>query len=170
MTVEAAQTKVIDLLSEINRPGIDWFITEEDRCDILVGKLGSAGKLTEEEIAESIEDFRKEYPFMGDKIIRSGQSGVIPLRSMLPMIVCDGYAAVGDSAGMTIPLNGCGIVLSMKAGKILADTVIEAGSGEIDAEALWKYEYNYFHDHGKKLLIIAIFKKFFGFVFTFSFV
>ena len=40
---------------------------------------------------------------------------------MLPMIVADGYAAVGDSAAMTIPLNGSGINLSMNAGKLLAD-------------------------------------------------
>ena len=147
-----------------NRPGLDWFVTEKDRCDILVGKFGSSGKLTQKEIDESIEDFRKLYPFMGEKIIRGGQQGVIPLRSMLPLLVCDGYAAVGDSAGMTIPLNGCGIVLSMKAGRLLADSVIDIGSGEITAEALWSYEYNYFQLHGKKLLIIAIFKKFFSYI------
>ena len=147
-----------------NRPGLDWFITENDRCDILVGKFGSSGKLTQKEIDEGVEDFRKLYPFMGDKIIRGGQSGVIPLRSVLPVIVCDGYAAVGDSAGMTVPLNGCGIVLSMKAGKLLADAVIDAGDGEIDAKALWKYQYNYFQLHGKKLLIIAVFKKFFAYI------
>ena len=147
-----------------NRPGLDWFVTQDNRCDILVGKFGSSGKLTQKEIDESVEDFRKLYPFMGDKIIRGGQTGVIPLRSVLPIIICDGYAAVGDSAGMTIPLNGCGIVLSMKAGKLLADAVIDAKSAEIDAEALWKYQYNYFQLHGKKLLIIAIFKKFFAYV------
>ncbi len=151
-------------LFHLNRPGLDWFITEEDRCDILVGKFGSAGKLTEEEIAESVNDFREKYPFLSDEIIRGGQKGVIPLRRMLPVIVCDGYAAVGDSAGMTIPLNGCGIVLSMKAGKLLADAVVDAKDGEITSEALWKYEYNYFQTHGKGLLMIAILKKFFSFV------
>ena len=108
-------------LFHLNRPGIDWFITEEDRCDILVGKFGSEGRLTQEEIDMSIKDFRELYPFMGNEIIRGGQSGVIPLRRMLPLLVCDGYACVGDSAGMTIPLNGCGITLSMKAGRLLAD-------------------------------------------------
>ena len=151
-------------LFHLNRPGIDWFITEEDRCDILVGKFGSAGKLTEEEIADSIADFKKLYPFLGDEIIRGGQKGVIPLRRMLPVIVADGYACVGDSAGMTIPLNGCGITLSMKAGKLLSDAVIDAKEGEINCEALWKYEYNYFQNHGKSLLMIAIFKDFFGYV------
>ncbi len=151
-------------LFHLNRPGIDWFITEDDRCDILVGKFGSEGKLTKEEIDESIADFRKMHPFMGEEIIRGGQSGVIPLRRMLPVLVCDGYACVGDSAGMTIPLNGCGITLSMKAGKLLADAVIEAKSSTITKEKLWQYEYEYFNNHGKGLLIIAILKKFFGFV------
>lgn len=151
-------------LFHLNRPGIDWFITEEDRCDILVGKFGSEGKLTKEEIDESIEDFRALYPFFGEEIIRGGQSGVIPLRRMLPVLVCDGYACVGDSAGMTIPLNGCGITLSMKAGRLLADAVIEAKESNITKEKLWQYEYEYFVKHGKGLLMIAILKKFFGFV------
>lgn len=151
-------------LFHLNRPGIDWFITEEDRCDILVGKFGSEGKLTEEEIEESVADFRKLYPFLGTEIIRGGQKGVIPLRRMLPVIIADGYACVGDSAGMTIPLNGCGITLSMKAGRLLADAVIDAKDGEINCEALWKYEYNYFQNHGKGLIIIAILKKFFGYI------
>lgn len=151
-------------LFHLNRPGIDWFITEEDRCDILVGKFGSEGRLTQEEIDMSIKDFRELYPFMGNEIIRGGQSGVIPLRRMLPLLVCDGYACVGDSAGMTIPLNGCGITLSMKAGKLLSDAVIKAEDGELSAEALWQYEYEYFQNHGKGLLTIAILKKFFSFV------
>lgn len=151
-------------LFHLNRPGIDWFIAQEDRCDILVGKFGSEGKLTDEEIEESIKDFRKLYPFLGDKIIRGGQRGVIPLRRMLPIIVADGYACVGDSAGMTIPFNGCGLTLSMKAGKLLSDAVIEAKNGEINCEALWKYEYTYFQNHGKSLLMVAILKSFFGYI------
>ena len=106
-----------------------------------MGKFGSEGRLTQEEIDMSLSDFRELYPFMGNEIIRGGHSGVIPLRRMLPLLVCVGYACVGDSAGMTIPLNGCGITLSMKAGKLLSDAVIKAEDGELSAEALWQYEY-----------------------------
>lgn len=147
-----------------NRPGIDWFVTEDDRVDILLGKFGAKGKLTEQEIAEGLDSFKKLHPFMGSDVTRGGSVCEIPLRRMLSVIVCDGYAAVGDSAGMTIPLNGCGIVLSMKAGKILADTVIEAGENELTAKALWSYEYNYFMNLGCKLVMIDVLKNFFGYL------
>ena len=145
-----------------NRPGIDWFITEDDRVDILIGKFGIKGKLTPEEVTEGLDAFKKLYPFMGSDIIRGGAFADIPLRKMLSKIVCDGYAAVGDSAGMTIPLNGCGINLAMIAGKILADAVAEAGENELSEEMLWKYEYNYFMNLGHRLVIIDVLKQFFG--------
>ncbi len=144
-----------------NKPGINWFLTDEGRVDILIGKFGMSGKLTDEEIEEGIADFKERYPFTGDNIIRGGQRGEIPLRRMLPKILCDGYAAIGDSAGMTIPLNGSGIVLSMKAGKILADTVIEAGEKELSTKVLWPYQYNYYMKLGRGLVLIDILKNFF---------
>lgn len=147
-----------------NRPGIDWIITEKDSVDILVGKFGSSSKLTYSEIDEAIADYRKQYPFVGEKVLRGGSKGEIPLRRMFPVIVCDGYAAIGDSAGMTVPLNGSGIVLSMKAGKILADTILEIGEKTFTKERLWKYEYTYFQTLGKGLVIIDILKNFFTYV------
>ncbi|MBQ8029459.1 MAG: NAD(P)/FAD-dependent oxidoreductase [Clostridia bacterium] len=151
---------IVDLF-HTNKPGIDWIITEKDYVDILIGKFGACGELTEQEIADGIEDYKKRFPYVGSKLLRGGQQADIPLRKMLPLIVCDGYAAIGDSAGMTIPLNGSGIVLSMKAGKILADTVIAAGNGELTKAALWSYEYNYFQKLGKDLILINILKNFF---------
>ena len=82
---------------------------------------------------------------------------------MLPMLVCDGYAAVGDSAGMTIPLNGSGIVLSMKAGRLLADAVMKA-KGEYSKKELWSYQYEYFQKLGKELILIGTLKNFFTYV------
>ncbi len=144
-----------------NKPGINWFTTEEKRIDVLVGKFGFSGRLTENEVKNALADFKRKYPFMGDKIIKGGTYCQIPLRRMLPKIVCNGYAAVGDSASMTVPLNGCGINLSMKAGKILADTIISAGNKELTTENLWKYQYNYYTKYGKDLVIIDILKSYF---------
>ena len=143
------------------KPGIDWAIVDKDYVDILVGKFGSSGKLTEEEIESGMKDYRQRLPFMGNKIVRGGQFADIPLTKMLPMIICDGYAAVGDSAGMTFPLNGSGIILSMKAGKILADTITDAGNRPMVKTVLWKYQYNYFQTLGKDLVFIDIMKNFF---------
>lgn len=163
-TGELTSPQYIIKLFHMNRPGIDWVLTEEGFVDILIGKFGAAGELTQREIDEAISALRKQYPFMGEKILRGGKTTEIPLTRMLPMIICDGYAAVGDSAGMTVPLNGSGIILSMAAGKILADTVISAGDKELSKEALWKYEYRYFNKYGKDLIMIDILKNFFTYI------
>lgn len=146
----------------LGRPGIDWTITEKDFVDILVGKFGSAGELSQQEVDEAIDCFKKEYPYIGESI-RGGQFADIPLTKMLDMLVCDGYAAVGDSAGMTVPLNGCGIVLSMKAGRLLADTLLDS-DGDCSKQALWPYEYEYFQKLGKDLILINTLKTFFAFI------
>ncbi len=159
-TGETAKPSYIIELFHMNRPGLDWIITHNDYVDILVGKFSSAGKLTQEEVDEALTSFRSEYPYMDEKAFRGGTFADIPITRMLPVIICDGYAAVGDSAGMTVPMSGSGIVLSMKAGKILADTVIN-GNGRFDKKALWKYEYEYFKTLGSELLIVDILKNFF---------
>lgn len=144
-----------------NKPGIDWVLTDEDSVDILVGKFGTAGELTDEEIEESVSAYKSKHPFIGEKILRGGSKGVIPLSKMLPLIVANGYALVGDSAGMTIPLNGSGIVLSMCAGKILADKICDCDNEPFSIENLWRYEYEYFQTLGKDLVMIDILKNFF---------
>jgi flavin-dependent dehydrogenase len=54
---------------------------------------------------------------------------------------------VGDAAFMTTPMNGMGIDLSMEAGKLLADAIIEGGT---DIEALWQYNRRYLSTVGAK--------------------
>ncbi len=146
-----------------NIPGIGWTVTDENYVDILIGKFGSAGPLTADEVNSSLDAFRKEFPFIGQEILRGGTFIDLPIKRMLPLLVCDGYAAIGDSAGMTVPLNGSGIVLSMNAGKILAETIIKA-VGVYDKKALWPYQYEYFHHYAKDLIIIDKLKDFFNFV------
>ncbi len=150
-------------LFHMNRPGIDWTITEDEYVDILIGKFGAAGELTQGEVDDAMATLREEYPFIGEEIVRGGKFGDIPLSRMSPMIVCNGYAAVGDSAGMTVPLNGSGIVLSMKAGKILADTIIKSG-GEYTRETLWDYEYTYLQTLGKDYIMVDMLKNLFTYI------
>ena len=154
---------VMDLF-HMNRPGLGWTIFEEDYTDILIGKFGAAGKLTQQEIDAALESYRKDYPFITDEIVRGGGCvRDIPIGKMLPMIVADGYAAVGDSAAMTVPLNGSGINLSMNAGKILAQTIIADG-GKTDKKTLWKYQRSYFLTLAKDYVLVAKLKDFFTFV------
>ena len=152
-TGEVSQPSYLINLFHLNRPGIDWTSGNKEYVDVLIGKFGTAGKLSQQDVDDALNDYRKNYPYIDHKTIRGGIFADIPLTKMLPLIVCDGYAAVGDSAGMVQPLNGCGIALSMQAGKILADAV--AGSkGHYTKETLWKYQYEYFCKFGKSLVLL----------------
>ena len=135
-----------------NHPGMDWMITEEDCMDVLVGKFGG---LSQQEIDESLADFRAEYPAMGSAVVRGGYMSKIPLTKTLSCIVANGYAAVGDAAGMTVPLNGCGIDLSLQAGGMLANAASGVKDGNYTREALWPYQERYCILEGNKLVIVA---------------
>lgn len=114
--------------------GLSWCCTNDDSVDILIGRIDP---LREEDLNRHIDNFKKAHPWTGDKIIHGGNYGIIPVRRPLALMTANGYAAVGDSAFMTTPMNGMGIDLSLLAGRLLAETVIKSGSAS--AEALWQY-------------------------------
>ena len=62
---------------------------------------------------------------------------MIPVRRPLALMTAPGYAAAGDSAFMTTPMNGMGIDLSLKAGRLLAETIIKNKNAK--PETLWEY-------------------------------
>ena len=131
-------------------PGLDWLIDRPPYADVLVGSIGC---VDESAIDAAVADFRRDYSFVGEQILRGG-GGIrkIPLRRTLGLFVADGYAAVGDSAAMTEPMSGSGISLSMKAGKILAETVLSGGESRQSAKNLWRYQYAYQKTLGEKYL------------------
>ena len=116
--------------------GLSWFCTNEDGCDVLIGRTDP---LTEEKIAEQLAIFRESHPWLGQTVLHGGQYGVIPVRRPLTRMVGDGYAAVGDSAFMTTPMNGMGIDLSLQAGRLLAETVAAKRETDFSAADLWDY-------------------------------
>ncbi len=115
--------------------GLSWFCTYEDCVDILIGRIDP---LTETKINEHIRKFKNSHPWFTDEIIHGGSYGTIPVRRPLTVMVYNGYAAVGDSAFMTTPMNGMGIDLSLNAGKLLSDTIINS-NGDFSKESLWEY-------------------------------
>ena len=120
--------------------GLSWFYTADDYVDILIGRTAP---LTEEQIEETVSVFRLEHPWFDEKIVHGGDRCVIPVRRPLTLMVANGYAAVGDSAFMTTPMNGMGIDLSLQAGMLLADTVLHAPSDHYTADVLWEYNRDY---------------------------
>lgn len=116
--------------------GLSWFLTNDEDADILIGRIDP---LTDKKVAEQLSLFRKNHPWCGENVLHGGNYGIIPVRRPLAVMVADGYAAVGDSAFMTTPMNGMGIDLSLNAGLILAKTVIEDETKEYKKETLWNY-------------------------------
>lgn len=114
--------------------GLSWVCTNPDSVDVLIGRVDP---LTKEQIDDHLARFRASHPWMGERIVHGGQYGFIPVRRPLTRMVADGYAAVGDSAFMTTPMNGMGIDLSLRAGRLLAETVLAHPA--CTAKDLWHY-------------------------------
>ena len=132
--------------------GINWVASEEKYTDLLMGRFEDFDLEHAEEFAEYL---REENPRLGKEILRGGQFVEIPVRQPLSVMVADGYAAIGDSAFMTVPVIGSGIANTIKASKVLADTVIKDKTNSFSAETLWNYQVNYFKILGASLAPLA---------------
>lgn len=135
--------------------GFTWLVTEENRVDVLIGRFY---KPDDSEIAEILHNIHIENPHMGTELLECGKYGEIPVCQPLSVLVADGYAAVGDSAFMTVPLKGSGIAYCIKTGKILADCILSDVNGCYTARNLWEYEKTFFKEMGFPICRMAILK------------
>lgn len=143
----ASSDKISDIPFEVylchnGEQGLSWFCENDDSVDILIGRIDPP---TASDMAENIADFRRRHPVTGEKI-QLGDSGIIPVRRPLSLMIARGYAAVGDSAFMTTPMNGMGLDLSLKAGVLLAEKLKKSRSADIDT--LWSYNRDYHRLYG----------------------
>lgn len=134
--------------------GISWVAIEPEHTDILIGRFEPFGT---DEVEKELALLRSEQPALGEKLLRGGQFVKIPVRQPLPLLVADGYAAIGDSAFMTVPLIGSGIANSLKAAKILAQVVTGDRTG-FTAKGLYEYQKKFFRALGNGLAPIACIK------------
>lgn len=123
--------------------GLSWCCVNDDSVDILIGRIDS---INDEFFDKCVADFRKDKPYIGTEILHGGNFGIIPVRRPLALMVAEGYAAAGDSAFMTTPMNGMGIDLSLNAGRLLAETVISKGNAAI--YTLWEYNKKFHQLYG----------------------
>ncbi len=128
--------------------GISWVASEEEHTDLLIGRFED---FDIEEVERFADVLRETNPRLGKNKIRGGQFVEIPVRHPLSVMVADGYAAIGDSAFMTVPLIGSGIANSLKAARILAETVINDHDQAFNAENLWRYQVLYYKHIGAGL-------------------
>ncbi|MDE6723068.1 MAG: NAD(P)/FAD-dependent oxidoreductase, partial [Eubacterium sp.] len=150
---ESEKFKVILLPN--NELGISWIATEEEHTDVLIGRFKKF------DIAYAnlqIDMLRNTTNSIGEEILRGGEFANIPVRQPLGILVADGYAAIGDSAFMTVPVIGSGIANSFKAAKILADAVSNDLTDSFSAETLWTYQKNFYKQIGAALAPLACVK------------
>jgi len=111
--------------------------------DILCGTFGDTTRAYAEEVRASL---LHRHPEFGGEVRRGGQIVKIPVRRPVSLMVAGGYAAVGDSAGMTVPIIGSGITNAIRAARMLADTVLAAD--DLTAASLWPYQVEYMREIG----------------------
>ena len=128
--------------------GFNWVFRDGEFVDVLVGSFGG---ITPQVVETALHDFRADHPYLGERLLRGGSYSKIPLRRTLPQFVCDGYAAIGDSASMIEPLSGSGMRLSISAAGYLSGAV-EASAGTFSRAELWAYEQTYFR-HNLHLIL-----------------
>ncbi|MCL2298793.1 MAG: NAD(P)/FAD-dependent oxidoreductase [Firmicutes bacterium] len=122
----------------LGRRSVAWVAREEEYVDIMCGSFGDTTRQYAEEVRASLLE---RHPEFGGEVLRGGRIVKIPVRRPVSRMVADGYAAVGDSAGMTVPLIGSGITNAIRAGRMLADAVLAAR--DLTAASLWPYQAEY---------------------------
>lgn len=125
--------------------GFSWVVTEDDCVDILICRFSP---LTQNDVLDELQKICSEYPHISKNFVRGGRYLKIPVCQPLGVLVADGYAAVGDSAFMTVSTKGSGITYSMKAGSLLADAVLGDSDGLYNTESLWEYQSRFFKEIG----------------------
>jgi flavin-dependent dehydrogenase len=140
----------------LGKVGIAWYNIEAETGNIDV-MIGESGKLTKDGIKDALEFLMNDNAEMSDTLIRGGITVPIPLRYPASKMVADGYALVGDSAFMTMPIIGSGMAPAMYAGHMLAETVHQKQSASI--ESLWEYQVKFMNEIGCKHIAIDFFKR-----------
>lgn len=153
---EEAEAKFKVMLFPDNIRGISWIASEDDHTDLLIGRFEDFDMAEVERFSDVL---RETNPRLGRERVRGGQFVEIPVRQPLAMMVADGYAAIGDSAFMTVPMIGSGIANSLKASRALADAVTADSECAFSAETLWPYQVTYYKAIGSGLAPLACAKK-----------
>lgn len=143
------------LLPDEGSVGIGWIATEKNFSDLLIGRMDPFDL---EEAERTAERYREKNPQLGTKRLRGGQFTLIPVRQPLSVLVADGYAAIGDSAFMTVPIIGSGIGNAIKNSKLLAEAIIADPEEQYSAETLWAYQRAYYKKMGAGIAPLAAVK------------
>ena len=98
---------------------------------------------------EIVEEFIARHPSISNREVRGGGGRCLVGRSPYSLVT-SGFLALGDSAGQTIPMTGCGTGGAMAGARLAAAALIRAAeSGRSDIAALYPYSYGWFVESGR---------------------
>ncbi len=153
--VQAPDTPYNIYVREDGTEGFRWAITEKDRVDVLLARFP---EMDYSDVAQGLFAVSEFNPHMDRDITHGGHFADIPVRQPSAVLVADGYAMVGDSAFMTYPVKGSGMAYAIKAGRMLADAVLDDTDGLFNAETLWEYQKTFFKEIGFSASRLAVIK------------
>lgn len=154
-TKEPVEDKYKVCLLPEGKLGIGWVATEEEYTDLLIGRFEPFDMAEAERTADF---FRSLNDSLGTEVVRGGQFVEIPVRQSISLMVANGYAAIGDSAFMTVPIIGSGIANSLRAAPLLAKAIMDDRTESYTAKTLWQYQYNFYKNLGAGLAPLAAVK------------
>jgi len=133
-------------------PGISRLMFLDDRVEVQVGRYSP---FEEADALRTLALLRGSCPELGSEFLAEGHFHRVPARHPLSVMLCDGYAALGDSAFMSTPVTGVGLANGLKAARILANTILADKAGAFSAETLWDYQTVYYKKLGAGLASLA---------------
>lgn len=146
-------------LKHLGERGISWcFLSPDGNADILVGRLGG---LDDDTFNRAEADVKKSNPIVGENYVKGGQPLRIPVRRPIARMVADGYALVGDSAYMTIPMIGSGMASSMTAAFILSEIIKNPQGEPFSASNLYRYQLRFMKEVGAGNAVVDLIKNWF---------
>lgn len=139
--------------------GIQWICRDQKGLvDFFACVPGKPGMRNPKEIVEEMIGREDDA---GEKIMRGGYGGRIPVRRGFDSFVAPGFMLVGDSACMANPLNGSGISTALRAAHLAVKTAHRAlKRGRFDIKTLWPYNVEYKRSQDVKFAKLHMLQKF----------
>lgn len=126
------------------KKSISWCGMEPSgELNVLVGMIG---KMDLNSFNQLYAHLKMDNPIIDTVIDNRCAETPIPVRYPLTRFSYPGYTAIGDSAFMTIPVMGSGVENALRAGQMLAESLLKADS--VDMNALWDYQVKYYRNIG----------------------
>jgi len=110
--------------------------------------------------AQALDELKERFDFVGREIYRGG--GPIRIRRAGLRLVCDGFAVIGEAAGMVIPMQASGVTSSLLAGHGLGSHLgkVLANGGKATTATLWSWAASYQQNRGAVLASYDVNRRF----------